>query len=126
MIKTGIRQSWRKWQTLWVITSLYAEWVPAAYGRTFTVYNGCPFTIWPAIFTDLTAGTAVPNFPTGWEAAPFTAVTFSVPDNWTAGRIWVCTDDSSWLELTYCASAWIFWCRVDVIATLQLPPVLHV
>lgn len=88
MIKTGIRQSWRKWQTLWVITSLYAEWVPAAYGRTFTVYNGCPFTIWPAIFTDLTAGTAVPNFPTGWEAAPFTAVTFSVPDNWTAGRIW--------------------------------------
>jgi hypothetical protein len=25
----------------------------AAQGRTFTVYNGCPFTIWPAMFTDL-------------------------------------------------------------------------
>lgn len=25
----------------------------AAQARTFTVYNGCPFTIWPAMFTDL-------------------------------------------------------------------------
>jgi len=52
------------------------------------VYNGCPFTIWPAVFTNLQVGTAVPDVATGWEAAAFTAVTFSVPDNWTAGRIW--------------------------------------
>jgi len=26
---------------------------PVAFARTFTFYNGCPFTIWPAIFTDL-------------------------------------------------------------------------
>lgn len=61
---------------------------PAVYGRTFTVYNACPFTIWPAMFTDLTVAQNVPNFPTGWEAAPFTAVSFPVPDNWKAGRIW--------------------------------------
>ncbi|KII91787.1 hypothetical protein PLICRDRAFT_520915 [Plicaturopsis crispa FD-325 SS-3] len=56
--------------------------------RTFTVYNGCPFTIWPAMFTDLNAGSAVPAYTTGWEAAAYTSVSFSVPDNWTAGRIW--------------------------------------
>lgn len=59
-----------------------------ASARTMTVYNGCPFTIWPAMFTDLHAGSAVPNFATGWEAGAFTHVTFSVPDNWKAGRIW--------------------------------------
>ncbi|KAI0761381.1 thaumatin family-domain-containing protein [Trametes elegans] len=58
------------------------------HGRTFTVTNACPFTIWPAMFTDLNAGTAVPDFPTGWEAPPSNSVTFSVPDNWKAGRIW--------------------------------------
>ncbi|KZS95194.1 Osmotin, thaumatin-like protein [Sistotremastrum niveocremeum HHB9708] len=56
--------------------------------RTFTVYNGCPFTIWPAMFTDLNAGTAVPNHATGWQANAYTSVSFTVPDNWTAGRIW--------------------------------------
>ncbi|KIJ63593.1 hypothetical protein HYDPIDRAFT_92160 [Hydnomerulius pinastri MD-312] len=59
-----------------------------ALGRTMTVYNGCPFTIWPAMFTDLNAGSAVPSYSTGWEAAAYTAVSFTVPDNWTAGRIW--------------------------------------
>ncbi|KIJ56348.1 hypothetical protein M422DRAFT_150344 [Sphaerobolus stellatus SS14] len=57
-------------------------------GRTFTVVNNCPFTIWPALFTDLNVGTAVPNFPTGWEAPAFNSVTFEVPTNWKAGRIW--------------------------------------
>ncbi|KAJ3769729.1 thaumatin [Lentinula raphanica] len=56
-----------------------------ASARTFTVFNGCPFTMWPAMFTGV--GTA-PDFATGWEAAEFTSVTFTVPDNWQAGRIW--------------------------------------
>ncbi|KIK61377.1 hypothetical protein GYMLUDRAFT_581762 [Collybiopsis luxurians FD-317 M1] len=56
--------------------------------RTFTVYNGCPFTIWPAMFTGVNQATASPAFTTGWEAAAFTHVSFSVPDNWTSGRIW--------------------------------------
>lgn len=30
----------------------------------------------------------LPSYSTGWEAAPDTSVTFSVPDNWQAGRIW--------------------------------------
>ncbi|PVG04000.1 thaumatin-like protein [Serendipita vermifera] len=57
-------------------------------GRTFTVYNACPFTIWPAVFTDLNVGSAVPDVPTGWEAPAWSVKTFYVPDNWKAGRIW--------------------------------------
>ncbi|KAG8997110.1 hypothetical protein FRB93_000513 [Tulasnella sp. JGI-2019a] len=56
--------------------------------RTFTIKNNCAYTIWPAIFTDLNAGTAVPSQPTGWEQAAAASVSFTVPDNWTAGRIW--------------------------------------
>ncbi|QRV88250.1 pathogenesis-related protein PR5K (thaumatin family) [Ceratobasidium sp. AG-Ba] len=56
--------------------------------RTFTVRNSCPFTVWPAVFTDLNVGTAVPDVETGWEAAAGTERSFNVPDNWTAGRIW--------------------------------------
>ncbi|KAF5348842.1 hypothetical protein D9756_009712 [Leucocoprinus leucothites] len=59
-----------------------------AAARTFTVYNACPFTIWPAIFTDLNVGSATPNHATGWEAPAWSTVSFSVPDNWRAGRIW--------------------------------------
>ncbi|KAG8989795.1 hypothetical protein FRB94_014007 [Tulasnella sp. JGI-2019a] len=33
-------------------------------------------------------GTATPSQPTGWEQASSTTVSFAVPDNWTAGRIW--------------------------------------
>ncbi|PFH53477.1 hypothetical protein AMATHDRAFT_45362 [Amanita thiersii Skay4041] len=42
----------------------------------------------PAIFTDLNVGSSVPNFARGWEAAPGTKVSFDVPNNWKAGRIW--------------------------------------
>jgi len=59
-----------------------------AFARLFTVYNGCPFTVWPAIYTDLSVATNVPIYTTGWEAAPYSAVSFPVPDNWKAGRIW--------------------------------------
>jgi len=57
-----------------------------AMGRSVTVTNKCPFTIWPAIFTG--PGGPVPDYTTGWEASASTSVTFSVPDNWQAGRIW--------------------------------------
>ncbi|KAF6751109.1 thaumatin-like protein [Ephemerocybe angulata] len=59
-----------------------------AAARTFTVYNKCPFTIWPAIFTDLNVGTARPNQPTGWVAPANSKVSFNVPDDWRSGRIW--------------------------------------
>jgi hypothetical protein len=49
--------------------------------RTFTVYNACPFTIWPAVFTDLNVGTAVPDVATGWEAPAGSNKTFTVPGN---------------------------------------------
>ncbi|KAG1847693.1 thaumatin [Suillus subalutaceus] len=52
--------------------------------RTFTVYNACPFTMWPAMFTSV--GT-LPSYTTGWEAGEYTAVTFQVPSTWN-GRIW--------------------------------------
>ncbi|KAF9778660.1 thaumatin-like protein [Thelephora terrestris] len=56
--------------------------------RTFTVTNHCPFTIWPALYTDLNVAKSVPSQPTGWEQASGTTVTFTAPYNWTAGRIW--------------------------------------
>ncbi|KAF8673518.1 thaumatin-like protein [Rhizoctonia solani] len=60
----------------------------SALGRTFTVYNACPFTIWPAIFTDLSVGSAVPAIENGWEAPAYSKRSFNVPDNWKVGRIW--------------------------------------
>ncbi|KAF7342100.1 hypothetical protein MVEN_01797300 [Mycena venus] len=57
-----------------------------AAARTMTVYNACPFTIWPALFT---SSGGRPSQPTGWSAASFTKVTFDVPSDWD-GRIWVC------------------------------------
>ncbi|TFK31573.1 thaumatin-like protein [Crucibulum laeve] len=55
--------------------------------RTFTVYNACSFTIW-WIFTDLNVASKVPSYQTGWEAKPYTKVSFNVPDDWKSGRIW--------------------------------------
>ncbi|KIK69292.1 hypothetical protein GYMLUDRAFT_153256, partial [Collybiopsis luxurians FD-317 M1] len=55
--------------------------------RTFTVKNNCAYTVW-CMFTDLNVGSAVPNQPNGWEQDAGKTVTFTVPDNWKAGRIW--------------------------------------
>ncbi|KAJ7584236.1 thaumatin [Mycena floridula] len=60
----------------------------AASARTFTVKNSCPYTVWPGMFTDLNVATLTPDFPTGWEAPSGTQVSFNVPDEWKAGRIW--------------------------------------
>ncbi|KZT28312.1 thaumatin-like protein [Neolentinus lepideus HHB14362 ss-1] len=60
----------------------------AVASRMFTVTNNCPYTVWPAIFTDLNVGSAVPNHTRGWEAPPYTSETFPVPYNWASGRIW--------------------------------------
>ncbi|KAF9448443.1 Osmotin, thaumatin-like protein [Macrolepiota fuliginosa MF-IS2] len=62
--------------------------ITGAFARTFKVHNSCKFTVWPAIFTDLNVAPNIPNHPTGWEAKPGSSVTFHVPDNWKAGRIW--------------------------------------
>ncbi|VDC04533.1 unnamed protein product [Peniophora sp. CBMAI 1063] len=60
--------------------------------RTFTVNNKCSYTVWPGLFTDLSRGTAVPAQATGWEMAAGATTSFSVPDNWAAGRIWPRTE----------------------------------
>ncbi|EJD04867.1 thaumatin-like protein [Fomitiporia mediterranea MF3/22] len=70
------------------VSGAFLAFVTGASARTFTVKNNCSFTVWPAIFTDLNVGKAVPDQPTGWEAASETSVSFTVPDNWKAGRIW--------------------------------------
>ncbi|PPQ70285.1 hypothetical protein CVT24_000848 [Panaeolus cyanescens] len=62
--------------------------VASASARTVTVKNACSFTIWPALFTDPSLNSAIPSQPTGWEAAPNTQVSFTVPETWTSGRIW--------------------------------------
>lgn len=108
--------------------------------RTFTVTNNCPFTIWwaydltapkylvsltimnrPAVFTDLNVASNVPNQPTGWEAPAGSSISFSVPDDWKAGRIWVG-------YFVHRGLIDLYWrClidRQDVIATfLLIPPV---
>ncbi|TRM64408.1 thaumatin [Schizophyllum amplum] len=71
-------------QSFAVLSALIA----VATARTFTVTNNCAFTIWPGLFTDLNAGTVVPDHPTGWEQAAGETVSFQVPEGWTAGRIW--------------------------------------
>ncbi|EJD01942.1 Osmotin, thaumatin-like protein [Fomitiporia mediterranea MF3/22] len=63
----------------------------SASARTFTVTNACPYTIWPAglqMFTDMRISKSAPSQPTGWQADPNTTVSFTVPDDWKAGRIW--------------------------------------
>ncbi|KAF8964742.1 thaumatin [Flammula alnicola] len=57
-----------------------ATFLSGVAGRTFTM------------FTDLNVAPNVPNFPTGWSAGSFTKVSFTVPDNWKAGRIWARRD----------------------------------
>lgn len=58
---------------------IFISLVAAASSRTFTVYNACPFTIWPAVFTDLNVGSAVPDVATGWEAPAYSSKVFTVP-----------------------------------------------
>ncbi|KAJ7823306.1 thaumatin-like protein [Mycena olivaceomarginata] len=52
--------------------------------RTMTVYNACPFTVWPALFT---SSGGRPSQATGWAAPSFTKVSFNVPRDWE-GRVW--------------------------------------
>ncbi|KAF8595310.1 Osmotin, thaumatin-like protein [Ceratobasidium sp. AG-I] len=59
-----------------------------ALARNFTVLNACSFTIWPAVYTDTSVGAGMPAVETGWEAPPMSSRSFTVPDTWTAGRIW--------------------------------------
>ncbi|KAH9947762.1 thaumatin-like protein [Amylocystis lapponica] len=55
-----------------------------AAARSVTVTNNCPYTIWYLY----TTGSSKPTQATGWEATQSSTVTFDVPDDWTAGRIW--------------------------------------
>ncbi|KAI9442397.1 hypothetical protein H4582DRAFT_1279431 [Lactarius indigo] len=50
-----------------------------AMARTFTVYNACPFTIWPALFTDLNVDSATPNQATGCVVSFIVSTTTSGP-----------------------------------------------
>ncbi|KAG8711601.1 hypothetical protein FRC08_015693, partial [Ceratobasidium sp. 394] len=68
--------------------SLLAFVATPALARNFTVVNKCSYTIWPAVYTDLSVGSAVPAVETGWEAVSGSSRSFSVPDTWKAGRIW--------------------------------------
>ncbi|KAL5478587.1 hypothetical protein ACEPAI_2771 [Sanghuangporus weigelae] len=92
--------------SLVLVLHLHVFCLPMYVGaRTFTVANNCPFTIWyvrsllrsvaladisyrPGMYTDMVISTDAPDYPTGWLADPYTSVSFSVPDNWKAGRIW--------------------------------------
>ncbi|KAF8528423.1 thaumatin-like protein [Hysterangium stoloniferum] len=66
--------------------------VATANARTFTVHNNCPFTIWYYTLC-ITLFLLLCSPPTySWEAAAFSTKTFTVPNNWAAGRIWARRD----------------------------------
>jgi len=60
--------------------------------RLFTVYNNCPFTIWPAWFANPSQNSATPTIASGWAQDAYQTVQFGVPDNWAAARIWARRD----------------------------------
>ncbi|KAF8271231.1 thaumatin family-domain-containing protein [Lactarius quietus] len=62
-----------------------SSFLTTAMGRIITVTNKCPYTIWPALYTDSVTPL---NQPTGWIAIPSSSVSLNVPDNWSVGRIW--------------------------------------
>ena len=68
---------------------LVAVFATTCVARTFTVHNNCGYTVWPALFTDLHVSPSKPNHPTGWKQDPHQTVSFQVPNDWRAGRIWV-------------------------------------
>ncbi|VDC00835.1 unnamed protein product [Peniophora sp. CBMAI 1063] len=59
-----------------------------ASARLFTVYNQCPFTIWPAWFAPPSLNAGKPTIASGWVQNAYQTVSFGVPDNWVSGRIW--------------------------------------
>jgi len=76
-----------------VTASLVAfAWVAGVQARTWTVKNNCAYTVWPGMYTDLKVSKSKPDQPNGWEQAAGATVTFSVPNDWKAGRIWARTD----------------------------------
>ncbi|KAI0710074.1 thaumatin-like protein [Earliella scabrosa] len=70
------------------ITVALAVLASGAAARQMTVVNNCAFTIWPALFTDLNVSPSSPDQPTGWEQGAGQTVSFQVPNDWQAGRIW--------------------------------------
>jgi len=73
-------------QKLFTVAFLFSSYGVSA--RQFTVKNNCKYTVWPAIYTDPNVGQSKPSQPTGWEAPAGNSVSFTVPDDWAAGRIW--------------------------------------
>lgn len=70
------------------MTSFALAFASGAAARQITVYNACPFTVWPALFTDVNAGGGIPSQVTGWTLGSYEKTVFTVPENWKAGRIW--------------------------------------
>ncbi|OXG81108.1 thaumatin family protein [Cryptococcus neoformans Gb118] len=59
--------------------------IPSSFARQITVKNSCSSTIWPGMHT---GGSIIPDQATGWELAAGGQTKFTVPEDWTAGRIW--------------------------------------
>ena len=73
-----------------MLLSLLPVLIPSALARMITVKNSCSSTIWPGMNTGGTGGD-VPSQPTGWQMTAGQTSSFTVSDNWTAGRIWART-----------------------------------
>ncbi|KAI0749525.1 thaumatin-like protein [Daedaleopsis nitida] len=56
--------------------------------RKMTVVNKCDYTVWPGLYTDMKVSPSKPDYPTGWKQDAGQTVSFDVPNDWQAGRIW--------------------------------------
>ncbi|KAG9083131.1 hypothetical protein FRC07_014007 [Ceratobasidium sp. 392] len=92
-----------------------ADWPILVCGDQQVEYWGRSATLHFAV----NVGSAVPAIETGWEAAAYTKRTFTVPDDWKAGRIWV---DSSIISARQGNDVIVSDARVVVIATSPLIP----
>ncbi|CAE6411161.1 unnamed protein product [Rhizoctonia solani] len=96
--------------------AVFLAFVGSALGRTFTVYNACPFTIRPAVFTDLNVGSAAPAVETGWETPAWSVKTFTCDSRTGTG-----VPPASVAEWTLSASDGLDWYDVSLVDGYNLP-----
>lgn len=61
--------------------------VDACPDHEIQIYNGCPFAVWPAVFS-----TIQPNTNNGFKLDPYQSRSIQVPCKWQAARVWARTD----------------------------------
>jgi len=70
-----------------LLLAIFAIGVESCPGHEIEIYNGCPFPVWPAVFS-----TKNPQTNNGFKLDPYGKRSIQVPCKWEAARIWARTD----------------------------------